>query len=79
VGRCRLDARSASVGQLARSADVGYEVHLGSWRRVPREPRYLTYRELAETLVPYVREMGFTHIELMPVMEHPFSGRGATR
>ena len=52
-----------------------YEVHLGSWRRVPDEGnRYLTYRELADTLVPYVREMGYTHIELMPVMEHPFSG-----
>jgi 1,4-alpha-glucan branching enzyme len=52
-----------------------YEVHLGSWRRVPEQGhRYLTYRELAETLVPYVREMGHTHIELMPVMEHPFSG-----
>jgi 1,4-alpha-glucan branching enzyme len=52
-----------------------YEVHLGSWRRVPEQGnRYLTYRELADTLVPYVREMGFTHIELMPVMEHPYSG-----
>jgi 1,4-alpha-glucan branching enzyme len=52
-----------------------YEVHLGSWRRVPDENnRYLTYREMADTLVPYVREMGFTHIELLPVMEHPFSG-----
>jgi 1,4-alpha-glucan branching enzyme len=38
------------------------------------ENRYLSYRELAETLVPYVREMGYTHIELLPVMEHPFSG-----
>jgi len=52
-----------------------YEVHLGSWRRVPGEShRYLSYRELVETLVPYVREMGYTHIELLPVMEHPFSG-----
>ena len=52
-----------------------YEVHLGSWRRVPTEGhRYLTYGEMAETLVPYVREMGYTHIELLPVMEHPFSG-----
>jgi 1,4-alpha-glucan branching enzyme len=52
-----------------------YEVHLGSWRRIPEEgDRSLTYRELAHTLVPYVREMGYTHIELMPVMEHPFSG-----
>jgi 1,4-alpha-glucan branching enzyme len=51
-----------------------YEVHLGSWRRVPGEDnRYLTYREMAETLVPYAREMGFTHLELLPVMEHPFS------
>jgi 1,4-alpha-glucan branching enzyme len=52
-----------------------YEVHLESWRRVPEEAsRSLTYRELADTLVPYAREMGYTHIELMPVMEHPFSG-----
>ena len=52
-----------------------YEVHPGSWRRVPEEGnRYQTYRELASSLVPYVREMGFTHIELMPIMEHPFSG-----
>jgi 1,4-alpha-glucan branching enzyme len=52
-----------------------YEVHLGSWRRVPEEDnRSLTYRELAETLIPYVKEMGFTHLELMPVSEHPFDG-----
>jgi 1,4-alpha-glucan branching enzyme len=52
-----------------------YEVHLGSWRRAANEQnRYLTYRELGDQLVPYVREMGFTHIELMPVMEHPFTG-----
>jgi 1,4-alpha-glucan branching enzyme len=52
-----------------------YEVHLGSWRRVPEEGyRSLTYRELATTMVPYVREMGYTHIELMPVLEHPFTG-----
>ena len=51
-----------------------YEVHLGSWRKEPDEEwgtRYLTYRELADQLVPYVVEMGFTHIELMPVAEHP--------
>jgi len=49
-----------------------YEVHLGSWMRVPKEgDRWLTYRELAEKLIPYVKEMGFTHIELLPVTEHP--------
>ena len=52
-----------------------YEVHLGSWRRVPDEHnRSLTYRELAPALADYVDELGFTHVELMPVMEHPFSG-----
>ena len=52
-----------------------YEVHLGSWRRVPEEGnRYLTYRELAEQLIPYVKDLGFTHIELMPVHEYPFDG-----
>jgi 1,4-alpha-glucan branching enzyme len=50
-----------------------YEVHLGSWRRVPDEDdRFLTYRELADQLVPYVRDLGFTHIELLPITEHPF-------
>jgi 1,4-alpha-glucan branching enzyme len=52
-----------------------YEVHLSSWRRVPEEgDRVLTYGELADTLIPYVKEMGFTHIELMPVAEYPFDG-----
>ena len=52
-----------------------YEVHLGSWRRAPEDPgRFLSYREIAPVLVDYVKEMGFTHVELMPVMEHPFYG-----
>jgi len=52
-----------------------YEAHLGSWGRVPEEGnRFLSYRELAHRLVPYVKDLGFTHIELLPVMEHPFSG-----
>ena len=52
-----------------------YEVHLGSWRRVPQENhRWLSYRELADQLIPYVKELGYTHIELLPVMEHPYDG-----
>ncbi|QNK62976.1 1,4-alpha-glucan branching protein GlgB [Pedobacter sp. PAMC26386] len=50
-----------------------YEVHLGSWQCDPSEPdRILTYKEIANTLVPYVVEMGFTHVELMPIMEYPY-------
>ena len=49
-----------------------YELHIGSWMRVPEEQnRFLTYRELAPRLADYVSRMGFTHVELMPVMEHP--------
>jgi 1,4-alpha-glucan branching enzyme len=52
-----------------------YEVHLGSWQRIVDDGnRSLSYHELADRLIPYVKELGFTHIELMPVMEHPFDG-----
>jgi len=52
-----------------------YEVHLGSWARVPHEDnRPLTYREIAPRLAEHVRHLGFTHVELLPVMEHPFYG-----
>ncbi|MFB3917491.1 MAG: 1,4-alpha-glucan branching protein GlgB [Terriglobales bacterium] len=52
-----------------------YEVHLGSWMRMPEEDnRWLTYRELAPKLAEYLNRMGFTHVEFMPVMEHPFYG-----
>jgi 1,4-alpha-glucan branching enzyme len=59
-----------------RDAPVSiYEVHLGSWRRnLAEQGRYLSYRELAEQLVPYAAEMGFTHIEVMPFTEYPFDG-----
>ena len=50
-----------------------YEVHLGSWR-LAEGKKWMTYRELADELVRYVKEMNYTHIELMPVMEHPFDG-----
>jgi 1,4-alpha-glucan branching enzyme len=52
-----------------------YEVHAGSWRKGGEKgDRFLTWRELAEQLIPYVKNMGFTHIELMPPAEHPFDG-----
>lgn len=51
-----------------------YEVHLGSWMRVPDEGGWLTYRDLAPRLAEYAVEMGFTHVELLPVTEHPFDG-----
>ena len=50
-----------------------YEVHLGSWKRAEGD-RFLSYTELAEQLIPYVKEMGYTHIEMLPVEEHPFDG-----
>ncbi len=54
------------------SAMAIYEVHAGSWQRDPANPeRFLTFRELADKLIPYVKDLGFTHIELMPIMEHP--------
>ena len=66
-------ARRRTHGMWHREPMSIYEVHLGSWRRHD-DGQSLSYRELADTLVPYVREMGFTHIELLPVMEHPFAG-----
>ena len=82
--------RSSGMGNAAAWSDAGwmrdraarqrrdapisiYEVHLGSWRR-DEAGRPLTYRELADELLPYVRELGFTHVELLPVTEHPFDG-----
>ncbi|MCC6166402.1 MAG: 1,4-alpha-glucan branching protein GlgB [Caldilineaceae bacterium] len=51
-----------------------YEVHLGSWRRVPEDNGFLSYHDLAHQLVEYVQQMGYTHIELLPITEHPFDG-----
>jgi len=68
-----LARRKAQAG-TAQPYSV-YEVHLGSWRRKPEEGnRSLSYRELAIELVDYVKEAGFTHVEFLPVMEHPFFG-----
>ena len=63
------------TGNLLEEPIAVYEVHLGSWKRKEGEiPGYLSYRELADDLAPYVREMGYTHIELLPITEHPFDG-----
>ena len=69
-----MDERRAHGTALGRPMAI-YEVHAASWRRNPLEGfRSLSWRELADELVPYVVQLGFTHIELMPVMEHPFAG-----
>ncbi|MDR6784734.1 1,4-alpha-glucan branching enzyme [Pedobacter africanus] len=64
--------KRAKLNALNKPMSV-YEVHLGSWQRDPSEPeRVLTYVEIANSLVPYVLDMGFTHVEFMPVMEYPY-------
>jgi 1,4-alpha-glucan branching enzyme len=66
---------SRAARQTAAAPISIYEVHLGSWRRVPEEGmRSLTYREVAPLLAEHVKTLGFTHVELMPIMEHPFYG-----
>jgi 1,4-alpha-glucan branching enzyme len=68
-----LAARKARDWQYAPMTI--YELHAGAWRRNAAEGhRWLTYRELAEQLIPYVKSLGYTHIELMPIMEHPYDG-----
>jgi 1,4-alpha-glucan branching enzyme len=67
--------RTREQGNLLDQPVSIYEVHLGSWKRVREDGfRSLTYREMASQLPPYVKEMGFTHVEFLPVMEHPFFG-----
>ncbi len=67
-------AGRAKVNSLDAPHSV-YELHLGSWKRVAREgDRWMSYREIAQCLPQYVKEMGFTHVEFLPVMEHPFYG-----
>ena len=69
-----LRRRAEQAGQPDRPMSI-YEVHLGSWRRKPEDgDRLLSYRELAPMLGDYVTELGFTHVEIMPVAEHPFDG-----
>ncbi|MGH9667213.1 MAG: 1,4-alpha-glucan branching protein GlgB, partial [Bryobacteraceae bacterium] len=81
---CELDGYSWADGDwmAGRSRQQGldaaisiYEVHLGSWMRIPEEGnRWMTYREMAVNLAEYAHEMGYTHVELLPVTEHPFDG-----
>ena len=78
VARMPTVAPKSDERQRANALDAPvsiYEVHLGSWRRkVEENNRFLNWDELADTLVPYAREMGFTHLELLPVSEYPFDG-----
>jgi len=70
----RPEPAAANVNALSAPMSI-YEVHLGSWRRRPEEGnRWLTYRELARELPAYVKDLGFTHVEFLPVSEHPFDG-----
>ncbi|MEO7554969.1 MAG: 1,4-alpha-glucan branching protein GlgB [Acidimicrobiales bacterium] len=70
-----LARRAAAAASGEEQRLTVYEVHLGSWRRVTEDGgRSLTYRELAEQLPDYVAELGFTHVELLPVAEHPYGG-----
>ena len=68
LGRRGVDERSGRPSDVHNAPMSVYEVHLGSWRQG------LSYRELADQLVEYVKDLGFTHVELMPVAEHPFGG-----
>src|SRR5262249_33930283 len=69
-----MRSRGSAGSWLHRPMSV-YEVHFGSWARVPEEnQRYLSYRELAARLIPSVKHVGCAHIELLPVMEPPFAG-----
>lgn len=66
-------AKKNSKGSVLERPVNIYEIHFGSWKQHD-DGNFLTYREMAEQLVPYVKEMGYTHIEMMPIMEYPYDG-----
>ncbi len=68
-----MDARMANKDSFYNRPMNIYEVHIGSWKK-NADGSYYTYRQLAEELIPYAKDMGYTHIELMPIAEHPFDG-----
>lgn len=63
----------SKINKLSSPLNI-YEVHLGSWKKRNNNQEYLTYDELSNDLLNYVKEMGYTHIEIMPIMEHPYDG-----
>lgn len=65
-----IERKKASRKQHFEEPMAIYELHIGTWKRT-KDGRFLTYRELAEEVIPYVKKQGFTHIELMPITEHP--------
>lgn len=76
----KVDAPDFRARANAIDAPISiYEVHLGSWKRNPENNFWLTYEQLAKELVAYVKDMGFTHIEFLPVSEYPFDGSWAIR
>ncbi len=68
-----LEYRKSKQGKMASEPMNVYEIHLGSWKR-HEDGSYYSYAEIASELAPYVKQMGYTHVELLPVMEHPFDG-----
>ncbi len=69
----KIRVQQGPVTEKRKQALSFYELHVGSWKRGVNG-EFLNYRDLADQLVPYLVEMGYTHVELMPVAEHPFYG-----